>query len=604
MARRTLVIVLGQLRAHQLTWDNFKENVLDQLDADLAVCVPADAFFDPTNLFYINARFRWLVPDAPDLAEVFDQIQKQLGSSEQWRVLCEVKGSWLGRIAESGQPGAAAILFILRWFMLNNLRAEGLDKIYDRFVITRSDFFYVCPHPPLECLAADNLWIPDGEDYGGLCDRHLVVSAADLIASCNLIDDLLLRPRQMRDAMIENSNWNIEQVIALHLTRNGLISKVRRFPYIMFIVRDSGDPSAWSTGDYESDVDMVVKYPTELHEASRYQHLLRSIDDWRLYFSSRCLENSLPARIYTFQGTILYIDEKTGQLRHGPLRGSPDNVFYVGSKLSGRIVHCPSDPVRGAVIPSDHTNSSLVHSANGARSVAVCEVERVPTARKMLRGGPGCLVGLKSGSLHLCSEPDGRLVLDRPHLFEREQFRLVPDFHRKTNLPQHLSPVHMFRHKSRPIVRAGIRASPEAKPENRKLTLSVFENGISGWYRLKIDSPKGLLGRDTSEAIESPSAISHRLQSPSADPLYNGYLFISSHLFVSSKFEVVESLFGLNPQQVRYLVINLRPITLLEYFWRSLRRGFFQRPGRFLQYYFRPAGSFLLRSEFPCPPLE
>ncbi len=603
MARRTLVIALGQLRAHRLTWNNFKENVLDQLDADLAVCVPADAFFDPTNLFYVNARFRWLVPDAPDLAEVFDQIQQQLGSSEQWRVLCEVRGSWIGKISESGQPGAAAILFILRWFMLNNLRAEGLDKIYDRFVITRSDFFYACPHPPLECLAQDNLWIPDGEDYGGLCDRHLVVSAANLIASCNLIDDLLLRPRQMRDAMIENSNWNIEQVIALHLTRNGLISKVRRFPYIMFLVRDSGDPSAWSTGDYKSDVNMVVKYPTELHEASRYQHLLRSSDDWRLYFSSRCFENSLPARIYTFHGTILYIDEKTGQLRHGPLRGSPDNVFYVGSKLSGRIVHCPSDPARGAVNLSDRTMSPPVHSANGSRSSPVCVVEQVPTTRKMIRGGPGCLVGLRSGPCHLCAEPDGRLVLDRSHHFEWEQFRLVPDFHWKIAFPQYASYIRMLRHRRRLKTRAGIRVS-EAHSDNRKLTLSVTENGMSGWYRLKIHTPNGPPHRAVIEAIENSPTLAHRLQIPSADQRYAGYLFISSNLFVSSKFEVVEALFGLNPQQVRYLVINLRPITLLEYFWHSLRRGFFQRPGQFLQYYFRPAGYFLLRSEFPCPPLE
>ena len=80
MKRRTLVITLGQLRAHQLTWNNFKENVLDQLDADLAVCVPDDTFFDRTNTFYVNARFRWLIPDASDLAGAFDRIQKTLGA--------------------------------------------------------------------------------------------------------------------------------------------------------------------------------------------------------------------------------------------------------------------------------------------------------------------------------------------------------------------------------------------------------------------------------------------------------------------------------------------------------------------------------------------
>ena len=42
------------------------------INADLAVCVPGDAFFDFTNPLYVNARFRWVIPDAPDLADTFE----------------------------------------------------------------------------------------------------------------------------------------------------------------------------------------------------------------------------------------------------------------------------------------------------------------------------------------------------------------------------------------------------------------------------------------------------------------------------------------------------------------------------------------------------
>jgi hypothetical protein len=45
--------------------------------------VAHDAFFDLTNPFYTNARFRWFVPDHADLAVTFDQIQELLGSSEK-----------------------------------------------------------------------------------------------------------------------------------------------------------------------------------------------------------------------------------------------------------------------------------------------------------------------------------------------------------------------------------------------------------------------------------------------------------------------------------------------------------------------------------------
>jgi len=32
---KTLVIVLSETRAHELTFDNFKKNVIDELNADL-----------------------------------------------------------------------------------------------------------------------------------------------------------------------------------------------------------------------------------------------------------------------------------------------------------------------------------------------------------------------------------------------------------------------------------------------------------------------------------------------------------------------------------------------------------------------------------------
>jgi hypothetical protein len=60
MARRTLVVMLSQLRAHRLTWDNFRENVLEEIDGDLAVCVLADSHFDFTNPFYQVPSGVWL----------------------------------------------------------------------------------------------------------------------------------------------------------------------------------------------------------------------------------------------------------------------------------------------------------------------------------------------------------------------------------------------------------------------------------------------------------------------------------------------------------------------------------------------------------------
>lgn len=420
MANRTLVVTLGQLRAHALTWSNFRQNVLEQLGADLAVCVPHDAHFDFTNPFYTHARYRWLVPDAPDLANIFDRIQRLLGGSEDWRLICDVQGSWLGKVAQANQPGAAAILFVLRWFMLNNIRAAGLTDVYDRFIITRSDFYYLCPHPPLDCLSSDHLWVPDGEDYFGLCDRHLVVSSADLFAACSLIDDFLLRPREMRDAMTVNRMWNIEQVIAWHLTRHGLISRVRRFPYVMFLVRSPDDPSAWAVGSLSTDVGMVVKYPSELHEAKRFQQLIGSNDDWQVMFAISRIPGAFPARIYTFAGTMIYVDESTGELRHAPLSVAPANTYFIDGQSGGYIVHGASGVLHGIVCSAD--KSEVV---NPGRTSAATRLTRMAISpASVARGG---IEGLKAGDLYLGLEADGRVTLARTVCGAAELFRLIPD---------------------------------------------------------------------------------------------------------------------------------------------------------------------------------
>ena len=416
MANRTLVVTLGQLRAHELTWNNFRQNVLEQLGADLAVCVPYDDHFDFANPFYTHARYRWLVPDAPDLAGIFDRIQHLLGGTEDWRIICDVQGSWLGKVAQANQPGAAAILFVLRWFMLNNIRAAGLTDVYDRFVITRSDFFYLCPHPPLDCLSSEHPWIPDGEDYVGFCDRHLVVSSADLFAACSLIDDFLLRPREMRDAMVVHPAWNIEQVLRYQFIRHGLTARLRRFPYVMFLVRAADDPSAWAAGSLSADVGMVVKYPAELQEARRYQQLIRDNDDWRMVLAATRVPGAFPSRIHTLIGTMIYVDETTGELRHGLLSAVPANAYFVDGPSGGYIVCRISGALYGI--------SCAAEGSIAASAEATVLTRMAISPDSVSRNG---VEGLRAGNRYLSAAPNGRVTLERTECHLEELFRLITD---------------------------------------------------------------------------------------------------------------------------------------------------------------------------------
>jgi hypothetical protein len=119
-----------------------------------------------------------------DFGDGFDIAQQCLTGSAQlseWRHILQVKGEWLGGIASpNAQVGSAAILIYFRWLLLHQLVTEDMISQYDRFIVTRSDFFWPCPHPPLSLLSQKYIWFPDGEFYGGLTDRHVVVSRSDL----------------------------------------------------------------------------------------------------------------------------------------------------------------------------------------------------------------------------------------------------------------------------------------------------------------------------------------------------------------------------------------------------------------------------------------
>ena len=129
-----------------------------------------------------------------------------------------------------------SILLFLRWLLLHGLQQDDVLDRYDRFVITRSDFVWLCPHPPLSVLDRGAIWFPNGEHYGGLNDRHLVVSRADVVNCLNVIEDILLHPIQLYEEMkhLSTDPGTTEQFLAHHLGRKGLLHKVKVFPYVMY----------------------------------------------------------------------------------------------------------------------------------------------------------------------------------------------------------------------------------------------------------------------------------------------------------------------------------------------------------------------------------
>lgn len=270
---KTLVCILGQTRAQDITWKNFNNYLLKSLNADLALCVAEKK--SPKNQMYKNAKFIWKYKDTNDYSKYFDYAQKKLIRSKKlkdkpnWKKLVKIKHFWLARIKGTSKiknnkgiysGGTGGLLIYNRWFLLQNILKNNLIEKYERFIITRSDFVWNIHHPRMENLNPDYIWIPDGEKYGGYTDRHAVLSKKNLYDYLNLIEPILLKPNELYNKMKSKNNWNLERYIKFYLKLKGYSGTVKFFPYLMYSVRNSKIKTTFRPGTYSFKHKYFIKY--------------------------------------------------------------------------------------------------------------------------------------------------------------------------------------------------------------------------------------------------------------------------------------------------------------------------------------------------------
>ncbi len=72
-----------------------------------------------------------------------------------------------------------------------HIRQEKLTQLYDRFVITRSDHFCMCPYNIFQ-QDNDYMWVmPKGEDFSGICDQLYVSSSEQVLDSLDILPPFL-----------------------------------------------------------------------------------------------------------------------------------------------------------------------------------------------------------------------------------------------------------------------------------------------------------------------------------------------------------------------------------------------------------------------------
>ena len=275
---KTLVCIVAQVRNGHLTWPKFKENVLDHLDADLALCVGDSrprtlgrviegGVANEDNGFFHNAKHVWRVDEPNDWSEAYDKM------SSEWRDFAVIPGGWLGPAkipVVHGNSGGIVLFF--RWCLLQKLIENNLLEKYDQIIVTRSDYYWLKPHPILDL---EHAWVPNGEFHGGVCDRHIVVPskwASDFLGIGGTISKSQFEPL----VQFFNKLWtvgfrspctiNSESYHWFRWVHAGLKEKMGFFPQKMFTVSVPDDKN---NNTYDPKYNMLIRYKNEKENAEK-----------------------------------------------------------------------------------------------------------------------------------------------------------------------------------------------------------------------------------------------------------------------------------------------------------------------------------------------
>jgi hypothetical protein len=187
---------------------------------------------------YERSKFVWEFDEYENWSgavdEAFDLTSSD--SKAKWRVLARAtapNGPFGGTKEDPTSSGV--INMLARHFVLEKLDELHLFEQYDRFVITRTDQFYPCPLH-MDALDPTKVWIPSGEDWGGVCDRFMIVSKDDIRNVLSLLETAVLDPERYQ-------GWygNIESFVKLRLVEAKVWERVGS----MFTASVQGDSTRW-----------------------------------------------------------------------------------------------------------------------------------------------------------------------------------------------------------------------------------------------------------------------------------------------------------------------------------------------------------------------
>jgi hypothetical protein len=272
---KTLVIIMGNIRGGEKAWKTLYEHVLDVNSADLALMIGETRPQYQNSSLFGRAAYHWTTPEYDDWGEALDLI-----NGTAWREtvvpLMHPISSILGGVKMKRFEGSGAVIFMIRWFLSNKIQELNLLEKYDRFIITRSDHYYLCRHD-ISGLSDEYIWTPKGSDCGGITDRHLIASKEYILRALNVLPVLLARPEKYEN-ILKIRSGNPEKVLWKSWKLQMIRGRHRRFERMMFTCGESGDMTRWKKlGDLVEE-GVRLKYISEYnisHGTCSYRNSLQ-----------------------------------------------------------------------------------------------------------------------------------------------------------------------------------------------------------------------------------------------------------------------------------------------------------------------------------------
>ena len=337
---KTLVCIIAQTRSHEVTWKNFEKNVLRELNADLALCIGLTKKYNFENPFWKNAKYKWTIEDfGDDYSKGFDLAQQKIFENskekkEDWRILLNIKDFWLGGIKgytsgdkshlssfpnwSKDRVGSSSILIFYRWLLLQNLEENNLIEKYDRFIVTRSDYFWPIKHPSVDKMKKEYIWIPDDEGFGGVTDRYVLTNKSDIKAYLSILNPILTEPKRLYNLMKNKKNWNLEKYIKLYFEQKKIKKRIKFFPYFMYTVFPNPKTTkefdeftdlnlewmrtVYSSNKISNKLNLIIKKPSEYLSSTIYKSIIKDHNSWK---NLKILKIK-----YLFLALILFLDKK------------------------------------------------------------------------------------------------------------------------------------------------------------------------------------------------------------------------------------------------------------------------------------------------------